>query len=336
MYGNETISTTNSSIINTDVSNLTEPQCNVAFGLILIIQSVIIVSVNIFLILTIVRIEEVFRKHSTKIFINLQICHILNGIFYTLANYRYNLVYGFVVFGIVMELFLSMIMLTIDRYCAVRYPMMYLTLERRYHLTFITSSWMLTITLTTLGMVFYRRANSRHIFLVLNSFLFVIMNILVITSVMILWQIYKSKRFLNTSTIRNSLTLRKATNTCLLIVFSFVLSSTPYFIHNIMVLINDQELNIESGYKKYSVCFGSNFAALVVIIQLCDSIADPILFIANTPKVRRRYKRTLRRLRNKHRVEMHQEQDTSQELGSNTNRFTRTTFRLFLMKQSSS
>ena len=179
--------------------------------------------------------------------------------------------------GVVICLFISLLVVTVDRIVSIKYPFAYLKLTSAKVISIIVVIWLVSISYTTLSYVFkFSQITGEIITLTLMLVSFITLSISNWTLYFIvrkqIRQIMSTIVEVNlpgnntTKTSKRKLVLDKqlrALHICVGMVISYVIFWSPLLIHDIAKF---------SGYKN------DTFSRTAILIVFCNSLADPIIY----------------------------------------------------------
>ena len=260
------------------------------------IQGVIVIILNVMVIMIIVARKQLRKRHSNKFLLSLLGSHILLGC--CDLGFSFSMHFNEVatqnkssqtitqdiqiesmdyVTGVGIILFMSLLIVTVDRIVSIKYPFAYLKLTTAKVISIIVVIWLLSISYTTLSYVFKFSESTGEIItltLMLASF---------ITLSISNWTVYvivrkQIRQIMSTiveenlpgnntaKTSKRKLVLDKqlrALHICVGMVISYVIFWSPLLIHDIAKF---------SGYKN------DTFSRTAILIVFCNSLADPIIY----------------------------------------------------------
>lgn len=243
---------------------------------------------NITVLLLILSRKKLFQEHSNKLFLNLQLVHIMLCITGIIS--KLHLCYFVVLIsnGCLVELLLSLILITLDRSFKIRYPYKYEGVRTRRVICFIVTTWIISALFVILYVELRPIGNCRVILstvlLGLASFSLTLTNI---SNYIIAKKHITFMRKYTINSNRKTKVAIKATYVCCSIVSLFVVSWCPLFVHNVMVLAH--------AYEPHST---KVFTEIVVRMAMLNSFIDPILFLCFTLDVKDEIRMILSRLEN--------------------------------------
>lgn len=232
--------------------------------------------VNIPLITFILYHVKLRRIKSHQIFLNILMIHNIHSLCFLPARLDarsfYFYVYAIISQGLVIELFISMMALTIERLLAVKYPLANTNMKGRYVFFALGGSWLLPVIFVTLAL-YYQMTRLQYI--VLGTVLLPITGVtLGCANIAIYCLIKKHEAFVRNnghqrsdSTKRRS--LLKPSFICFALVVSFILLWLPYLIRQLLLLLRVYDPMIH----------GNGFSDIAVFIGHSNSLIDPLTFI---------------------------------------------------------
>ena len=252
------------------------------------------VQISIILLLNITVVVLLFgtklrANHSTKLFLNLQITHIMIALsVLTFGEKSVNTSRRFNS-AILMMMFLCLMITTIDRLFAIKYPFIYQLITTKHCMIVIASTWLLPVLFLCISL-------STDIIKEYDNKLFAILIAMALTTLtasnIIVFRLARKHIFMMKRNTRvytaedkkNSLTVAKSAYVCFAIVMSFVLFWFPYLVHDVLTMATI-----------YTPCDCKLFTLLVECCALCNSGLDPILFILFNKSVKREILNILKR-----------------------------------------
>ena len=253
------------------------------------IQGFVIIILNIFVIMILIR-RNLRSSISTKLFLNLQVTHIMIAI--SVVTFGSHTTTIFFLFNnvMLMGMFLILITTTIDRLIAIKYPVFYESLTSKHCLIVIVSSWLLPVLFLSIGL------NSDYVkynYLVLSTILIGIATVILTASSVIVYGVVKKhlnmiklNRVVDDESTKKeqSIKLAKSIFVCLLIVVTFVLCWFPHLVHDILTLANIYEPSNDKP-----------FTMIVEVIALCNSGLDPVFYVLLNKNVKREIRKFKRK-----------------------------------------
>ena len=239
---------------------------------------------NIVVLVLIISRRKLISKKSNKLFINLLVVHILLCISGIVSKFHMSV--GVVIFsnGCLIELFLSLILITSDRCVNIKFPFEYHKINTKKVILMITSSWVITaifvilyIEVVTNG---YYRVVISTILLGFATFTLTLSNITIY--IIARRHVNAIRRNTSLESMKNRKRVLKSTYVCFSIILSFVISWLPYFVHNVMTLV---KAYIPGGYKL--------FTKVVVRVAMVNSLIDPFLYLCFNRDVKKELKKIM-------------------------------------------
>jgi hypothetical protein len=234
------------------------------------IEMIFIFIFNMVLFAYIISNRKLRGKISNKFFLNVQLVHMILSIsgivciFLPRKPPKQEVVLNN---GFLMEMFFSLIITTCDRYIAIEYPYMYETLTTKTTVYIIMSSWVIPICFVGFALHF---DITQHHCTVVSTIVIAIATIILTLSNMNVYSIAKrsAKRFGKTLKNKKNTKLLKSTYVCFILVSSFIILWFPYFIHNLLAMIDETKANNNNIFTR-----------IVVQVALLNSILHPVLFV---------------------------------------------------------
>lgn len=243
---------------------------------------------NIIVLILITTRKKLFEKHSNKLFVNLQAVHIALCITGIIAKFHRCPAIVLLSNGCLIELFLSLILITSDRCYKIKCPFAYELLKMRHVICMIISSWIIAVIFVILCVQFdasgYCRVVISTILLGLASFSLSLSNLsnyIIARRHGTTIHKYIPKSPSSTSTTKVAM---KSTYVCFAIVSLFVVSWFPLLIHNVLALAHAYE---PRGHKV--------FTEVAVRMAMLNSFIDPLLFLCFTRDVKKEIRLLVRR-----------------------------------------
>ena len=250
--------------------------------LIMQFQGSLIIFLNVSLIAFLLR-KKLRANHSTKLFLNLQFTHItiaLSAVTFGINRGNAALILNSC---ILMEMFVSLMMATIDRLVSIKYHFLYQKVTTKYCMIGIASSWIFPVLLLCVDL---NVDIQEYYYSALSTTLIATATLTLAASNITVYGIVRRhirmiKRNAvndrnNTANMKRSLKLAKSTCVCFAIVTSFVIFWFPFLVHDVLVTAS-----IYKPSKKKSFTF------VIEVFALCNSALDPILFVLLSKNVKR-------------------------------------------------
>lgn len=239
----------------------------------LFVQALLTLIINLALLAFLLKEPKLREKKSNKSFINLLIVHCFLSILTMIAGFYTSSTKRIFKNGILIQMFLCLMINSIDRYINIKYPFKYQSIPTKHVIMVSIISWL--VPLTSIVCSACIRMTAYHCTVVCTIMIVVATTFLVITNI----NIYKIARRHSVAIIKqetvnakkkpsNSLKHHKASLVCFSIVTSFIVLWFPYFVHNVMIMMN-----------AYVPSDSNSFTLAVVKIAFLNSLFDPILFV---------------------------------------------------------
>lgn len=261
-----------------------------------LVQAGLPIFFNIALLAFIASRRKLINKKANKIFVNLQVVHVLLCVSGIIG--KFDKAVEVVVFsnGCLIELFLVLILMTVDRYINIKYPFYYENLPTRKIIFMIVTSWAITVLSVTMYLYFgadgYHRVVISTFLLGIATFTLALSNIRIyIIAQSHVKAIKKYSTDNNNAARRNRITTLKSTYVCFSIIFSFVITWLPLFIHNAMFLL-----------KIYRPAPSKTFTQIVVRLAMVNSLLDPLLYFCFNKDLKHELKLILTKRNHQHRL----------------------------------
>ena len=244
------------------------------------VSTIILINVTIALILLRRNLRVI---NSNKLFLNLQVTHIiisLSVVIFGIDPIKVTLVLNK---AILMAMFICLMMVTIDRLVILKYPFIYQNLKTTHYLTIIIISWVFPVLYFFVGLNINITQSQ---YLVVSIVLIATAAItLTISNIMVYSIVRRHLHMIRRNTVevydntdkkKQTLKVVKSTYVCFAVVISFVLLWFPFLIHDILTLENI-----------YTPNYGKTFTFVVEVFALCNSGLDPIIYAILNKKVKR-------------------------------------------------
>ena len=227
--------------------------------------AILVIILNSILILFLVRSRSLRKKHSVKFFLNLQMVDILLATSYLLSfsflcdpsscsssvctkiSIRMD-IQSYIWLALLIEMFIFLVIYTMDRFVAIKYPYKYVTFTPKHVLALILAAWGPAFVLVAVAMIFVPSDGNffamSHYLSHVNTVLIACAALVLIVSNGIVYGIAKKQYQVihrttqqppSTSSIHERRML-KSTYVCLCFVVSFVVSWLPVCVCNVVVM----------------------------------------------------------------------------------------------------
>lgn len=232
--------------------------------------------------------KKIRNTKSCKLFLNLQFVHVLlltSNIIHKSYD-GYNAFHIYMNNGLLIEMFLAMVLATIDRLIAIRFPYVYVNIQTKHTLFGVACSWLPGIIFTVTAVIFLPRQEYMSI---LSTVLLCVAMIILVSSNASVYVIAR-KQWHGIRTRCTQASFRgfkenkqlKSIYVCLSIVTSFFVFWMPYLVHSLMFLLaGDDAVNL-----KLTMC--------VELVAFANSLTDPILFVVFRKDARKEVRRLLK------------------------------------------
>lgn len=249
-----------------------------------LIQCISILILNISVSTLILKQKKLRKKKNNKLFLNLQICHIFISILGTLTIFYPTRLKVIISNGLLIELYLSMIITSTDRFISIKYPFKYQKVRTKTITIAIGIAWIPSVLFVSIAVA-----------LNVNQYFCTVLSTILISSATILLSIFNLNIYIIAKRHKDSIMrlikviegndkqmakISKSTYVCFAIVFSFIILWMPYLIHNILVLL-----------KSYRPDSENTFTKTVEHVALYNSLIDPLLFVCFSKDVKRELKK---------------------------------------------
>ena len=250
--------------------------------------------INILLCIAFLNQRKLRSKPAYRFFINLQVAHfiLLMSNIIQKCHKKYSAIHIYVNNGLLMALFTSLFLTTMDRLITIKYPSKYAQIRLTQINAIICCSWLPGI-MFVFGSILSRVP--QNIMTVINIILIGFASIVLVLSNCIIhaiarrrWLVINSRAVHPSSSDLNSEKKRlKSTYVCHAIVISFLVFWLPYFVHDISLLQNKHH----SLNHKWTAC--------VEILSIANAILNPICFVLFRKDAKEELRRLLKRIRSK-------------------------------------
>lgn len=183
------------------------------------------------------------------------------------------------------EMIISLVITTCDRFIAIQYPYWYETLTTKTTITIIALSWCVPVLFAMIILNIDIHLNQ----LIIISTIFVVTAVFVLTFTNLKVYIIArdsarrdSKHSIKKSGSSNNTGLLKSTYVCFTLVSSFILFWLPYLVHNMLAIF---DALTPSGRNVVT--------RVVVLVASLNSVFDPIFFVLLRRDVKKVIRRTL-------------------------------------------
>lgn len=232
--------------------------------------------------------KKIRNTKSCKLFLNLQFVHVMllisKVIHYTYEVY--NEMHIYVNNCLLMQLFLAMMLATIDRLVAIKLPYKYGNYRTKHVITGIMFSWLPGVAFITSAIV---SSPGKKFMSVLNTILLGFAMIVLVSSNVSIYSIAR-KQWHDIKTRCTQASFKgfkenkqlKSIYVCLSIVTSFFVFWMPYFVHGVLVLV--------VGYQDVDI----RLTICIELIAFANSATDPILFVMFRKDARKELKRLMK------------------------------------------
>ena len=246
-----------------------------------LVQAGIPLLFNITLLVIIISRKKLISKKSNKLFINLQVVHILLCISGIVSKFYMSVEVVIFSNGCLVELFLSLILITSDRCINIKFPFEYENIKTKKVILMITCSWVIT---TIFVILYVEVVTSEYYRVVISTILLGVATFSLTLSNLTIYII--ARRHVNAiqmnttyCDVKKRKGILKSTYVCFSFILSFVISWLPLFLHNVMALVEEYK----PSHKKL-------FTKVVVRMAMLNSLLDPLLYICFNRDVKRELK----------------------------------------------
>ena len=252
----------------------------------ILVEIILSLFLNATLFLIIVNQKKLWEKHSCKYFLNLQSVHMTSSISYIVYYFHKNNIEIYVNNALLMQMFVSLGMTTVDRLVEINYPYRYERINSRTVIGAIFCSWIPAMIFMVSTVMFTPSQESMSVISTcLIGLAFIVLILSNININIVARRHYNAIKKFCMPALMNGMkkekNMLKSTYVCLFIVLSFLLLWFPCFVHNIALLVR--------GYKKIEI----KFTLWVELIAIFNSLVDPVLFVILRKDVKKELKRLL-------------------------------------------
>lgn len=241
----------------------------------LFVEAILTLLVNLLLLILILKESKLRQKKANKFFINLLLVHCFLCIITLVSGFFTSSTKRIFKNGILIQMFLSLMIISIDRFMNIKYPFKYQRLRTKHVSLIIVGSWIPSVTsivlCVILGITAHHCVVICTILIVLASICLTVTNLNIFRLARHHSEAIAQQRTTHASKPKSSETTNqlKVSLICFASVLSFILLWFPYFVHNILALAN-----------VYKIVDDKLFTLAVVKFALLNSLMDPLLFIA--------------------------------------------------------
>lgn len=255
------------------------------FGIIELSEITVALLLNLALFIMIMNQRKIRNTKSCKLFLNLQLVHVLLLISNVIHNsyMGYNTIHVYINNGLLIQMFLSMVLATIDRLIAIKHPYVYGNIRTKQVVIGMICSWCPGMLFIIVAMICSPK--QKYMTMVSTGLIGFSMLVLVSSNLCIFFIARKHWNDIISRCTQASFKgldenkRLKSLYVCLSIVISFLVLWMPYFIHGAMLLV--------SGYGLIE----EKFTKCVEVVAFANSIADPLLFVMFRKDARKEAKR---------------------------------------------
>ena len=250
-----------------------------------LVHIVLTLILNTAIFTTIANQKKLRRKKSCQFVLNLLIVHSVISTSFLISYLSPSLnIRIYISVGLLMEMVFTLIIITWDRYKEIKTPFYYENISAKHVLLILLCSWILSVTLFCIT---YILKVSEDRMMVINSTLIVVaITILPPSNASIYYTARKHANIVlkyimaTNPNVNKEIKRFKSTYVCIAMSSSFVLCWLPYFIHDVLVLLNK--------FRKHEV-----FTECVERVALLDSLLHPIFFVVLRGDIKKEVKRLL-------------------------------------------
>lgn len=271
--------------IGASLGNETESSTNNAPNIIQTCHTILIFLANSLLFVFLITQKNLRSKKLHQFFMNLLLVHIALSITCFVSTYCVWLFDYVIINGFLVAMFSSLLLTTMDRFAAIKYPFRYKLLTSREVIAMITCSWVPTIVFVAMvaGIgITPKQVKLTHIVIILTSSL-----VLSILNGTVFIATKHHIHFIKENTLMRAnreINFRKTTYVCVAFVFSFILFWMPYCVHDIM------EITHAYNHSKEFM-----FDMTVEQMALFNSFVDPVMFLCVSTATRAEIKKLVTR-----------------------------------------
>ena len=294
--------------VTTNTPSLPHELYDFSLNYITIFIVILILLSNIPLSYLLISTRKLRQQHSVRFFLNLQACHILTAIVYSIIVHHYEslestnahtiFILGVnLAYGLLLEMFLFIAVYTLDRLLAIKYPYRYQAITDKQVASAIVLLWIPGPVFIIVASVL--NADYEDMMIIIIVLISLGATVLTLSNIMVYCIARKHAQAIKNETrvqagIRNDGTSKpsdhhegkilKSTYVCLCIVVSFIACWLPIFLHNVILLSTGNEVNVNTN----NIC---------EIVARCNSVFDPVLFVVFRRDVKQVLTGLLRRRR---------------------------------------
>lgn len=235
--------------------------------------------------------RKIRSTKSCKLFLNLQLVHVLLLLSKSVefVNNGYDEFHVYVSNGLLIQFFISMTLATIDRLIAIKYPYIYGRICQNQVIKTILLSWLPGLVFTIVAVIVLPSQESMS--LLSACLIGVSMSILFTSNVCIYviaqrhWTAIQVRCCTRTGVRGFEENKRlKSLYVSLSIVVSFFVFWMPYLVHSAVVLTSEQFYVVDE-----------KFTASVEVVAFANSLADPLLFVIFRKDAKKELMRVIRK-----------------------------------------
>ena len=239
-----------------------------------LVQAIITIIANLLVFVLIASHAKLRKKLSYQIFMHLQLTHVLLSLLVVVSELfasTWHQFYHLVVMGntVLVEMFISLIVYSADRLLAINFPLKHKLVTSSHVITTLVCSWLLPILFCVLSLSFHIR--QLWMTIVMEVMIGSAACVLAVTNLLVYVTATKHDRFIrdmNTARSPYSGKMLRTSYVCLAIVSSFLICWLPYFVHNILALLD--------VYRPQSL---KAFTIVAEQLALLNGLLDPVLFV---------------------------------------------------------
>lgn len=255
--------------------------------IVFIIQEVISLCFNVPLLFYIINDKKTRRAKHNRFFMNLLLVHVALSTAAVIATFYLPSISAIINGGFFMEMFLSLVICSFDRYINIKLPYKYAKLTSTKILFIAAGSWGISTIFVVISTIL--RITPYQMTVVFTS-LILLSGIILTSSNVHIYLIAKrhAKAILTNNTaaadVRKEKKVLKATYVCFALVASFIMLWLPLLLHGVLVMVN-----------MYTPAKEKMFTKIVFNIGCLNSIIDPILYVCFRKELRKNFQRIFQR-----------------------------------------
>ena len=247
------------------------------------LQATVTLLLNATLFAFIISRRKLKMKKSNKFFLNLQTVNILQSASVIISLFYVDTKTEMLINNaLLITMFLCLVITTIDRYTVIKFPYKYEKLKKGVVLLIIACSWLPGLSFILSGII---STIEKQELIIISIVMFCFAAIILTTSNIKVYLIAKEHGNRVKRNVHKK--ILKCTYVCITIVLSFVMLWFPFFIHNILALLN-----------LYAPRNNKVFTIVAVQIGLLHSMLGPLLYVLFQRDAKVELRKSLNRARN--------------------------------------